>query len=279
MSRKNKVAIVSCSNAQKVGSEECTQLKEIFEGFGMEAIFSKYIFERYSVYGGSAEEKAAELNEFFGDENIKSIFDISGGDIANEVLPYLDFELVSKSKAEFFGYSDLSTVINAIYTMAHKSSSLYQVRNLLYYPHKISDFKNSIVEDGYDLYNFKYEFIQGSRLEGVVVGGNLRCFLKLAGTEYFPDTKGKILLIESFSGGVAKIATCLAQLSQLGVFKNINGIILGTFTEMEKKDYRPSVMEILSKYVGSDMPICKTMEIGHGDSKAIKIGEKIILGE
>ncbi|WP_455256619.1 amidohydrolase [Peptoniphilus asaccharolyticus] len=73
--------------------------------------------------------------------------------------------------------------------------------------------------------------------------------------------------------------TVLAQLSQLGVFKNINGIILGTFTEMEKKDYRPSVMEILSKYVGSDMPICKTMEIGHGDSKAIKIGEKIILGE
>lgn len=35
-------------------------------------------------------------------------------------------------------------------------------------------------------------------MQGIVVGGNIRCLLKLAGTEYWPDMNGKILLLESF---------------------------------------------------------------------------------
>ena len=42
------------------------------------------------------------------------------------------------------------------------------------------------------------KFLQGSKMQGIVVGGNIRCLLKLAGTEYWPDMNGKILLLESF---------------------------------------------------------------------------------
>ena len=41
--------------------------------------------------------------------------------MANEVLTDLDFEMISASDKIFFGYSDLTTVINAIYTKTGKS--------------------------------------------------------------------------------------------------------------------------------------------------------------
>ena len=59
------------------------------------------------------------------------IFDVSGGDVANGILPYLDFSVIEKSRAVFWGYSDLTTIINGIYRKTGRSSVLYLVRNLL----------------------------------------------------------------------------------------------------------------------------------------------------
>ena len=78
-------------------------------------------------------------------------------------------------------------------------------------------------------------------MRGIVVGGNIRCFLKLAGTEYMPELNDKILLLESFGGTVAKMETYLCQLKQIGAFDKVAGIILGTFTEMDREKYIPTI--------------------------------------
>jgi len=117
-------------------------------------------------------------------------------------------------------------------------------------------------------------------MQGVVVGGNIRCFLKLAGTEYMPDLTDKILLLESYSGTNAKMETYLCQLQQLGAFEKCVGILLGTFTEMDEKECVPSIVELMQKMVGKNMPIAVTKDIGHGtDAKAIVIGKEYVLGE
>jgi len=72
--------------------------------------------------------------------------------------------------------------------------------------------------------------------------------------------------------------TYLCQLQQLGVFNQIKGIILGTFTEMEENECKPDIVDLVMGIVGIDMPIVRTKEIGHGiDSKAIVIGKEIEL--
>jgi ABC-type antimicrobial peptide transport system permease subunit len=73
-----------------------------------------YIYVKDSIYSGTAAERAEALMNFYKDEEIRAIFDISGGDIANEILPYLDFEVIGKMQKQFWGYSDLTTIINAI---------------------------------------------------------------------------------------------------------------------------------------------------------------------
>jgi muramoyltetrapeptide carboxypeptidase LdcA involved in peptidoglycan recycling len=113
---------------------------------------------------------------------------------------------------------------------------------------------------------------------GIVVGGNIRCFLKLAGTEYLPDLTDKILLLESFNGTVAKMETYLCQLKQMGVYDKVAGIILGTFTEMETEKCIPTIETLVKKIVGKDLPIVITSDIGHGtNSKGIIIGQELYL--
>lgn len=278
---KKKIGIVCCSNGQKASyTEKINLLENTLSNLGLEPVFSDCIYEKEDVFSGSAMERAKALMEFYKDETITEIFDISGGDIANGVLPHLDYEVIANSHKKFWGYSDLTTVLNAIYAKTDKPSVLYQIRNLIYdySEQQIADFSNTVVEGGNDLFQIQYEFLQGEKMSGVVVGGNIRCFLKLAGTEYMPDLNEKILLLESYSGTVAKMETYLCQLQQLGAFDKVAGILLGTFTEMEEKACVLTIATLVQRIAGRDIPIAVTRDIGHGtDAKGILIGEEMSL--
>ncbi len=281
MNKGDKVGIVCCSNGQKTSyREKIESLRKTLEEIGLVPVFSDYIYEKEDVFPGTDKERAGALMAFYRDEKIKAIFDISGGDVANGILPYLEFEVINKSNKQFWGYSDLTTMVNAIYAKTGKTSVLYQIRNLIYADkdRQIHNFENTVLKNENTLFQFQHSFVQGEKMRGIVVGGNIRCFLKLAGTEYMPDLTGKILLLESFSGTVAKMETYLAQLKQIGALGKVAGILLGTFTEMEETDCKPDILTLLKKYVAADIPIAVTKEIGHGvDSKAIVIGQEIVL--
>ena len=115
-------------------------------------------------------------------------------------------------------------------------------------------------------------------MEGIVVGGNIRCLLKLAGTPYWPDMREKILLLEAWGGKMPQMVTYLSQLSQMGVFKKVNGILLGTFTKMETDNCQPDMAQLVLEFAEKKTPVAKTPLIGHGsDSKAIRIGHRLKL--
>lgn len=288
----SKIGIVCCSNGQKKEySEKIRRLEEILRSIGLQPVFSDYIYAKEDVFSGTAKERAQALMDFYLDDEIEEIFDISGGDIANGILPYLDYDVISDSGKTFWGYSDLTTVINAIYAKTGKASVLYQIRNLMYDhgEQQISDFRNTTINRTEDLFHIDYRFISqdssgttiggnGIKMQGIVVGGNIRCFLKLAGTEYMPDFTDKILLLEGYTGTAAKMETYLCQLEQLGAFRKVEGILLGTFTEMQEKNAVPSMETLIRKFAGNNLPVAVTEQIGHGtDAKGIWIGREIEL--
>lgn len=277
----DKVGIVCCSNGQsKSYKDKIALLENVLAELGLIPVFSDFIYEKDTIFSGTGLERAHALMDFYKDDKIKAIFDISGGDLANEVLPYLDFEEIAKSPKLFWGYSDLTTILNAIYTKTGTSSVLYQIRNLIYDHAKtqITRFCSTLFDSTNDLYNFNYTFIQGDTIDGIVVGGNIRCLLKLAGTPYWPDMTNKVLLLESFGGTVPQMTTYLNQLKQIGVFDQITGIILGTFTQMEEQHCTPTIIDLVKQYADPNVSIIKTQEIGHGsDSKAVVIGSKVHL--
>ena len=282
LKKHSKVGIVACSNGQSLlNQENINKLIETLKSMDLTPICSNYIYAENSVFNGSPKEKGNAFMTLYKNPEITAIFDISGGDLSNEVLPYLDYEFISKNPKPVFGYSDVTTVLNAINSQSSIPTYLYQVRNLIYDFKEVQqiNFKNSLFSDNDDLFNFSYKFIQGEKLEGVVVGGNIRCLLKLAGTKYMPDFTDKILFLESMGGEAALMSAFLNQLKQMGAFEKIKGLILGTFTKMQENNISPSISELVLNIIDNpNLPIVKTEEIGHGtNSKAIVIGKNIIL--
>lgn len=259
------------------------ELERVVNEMGLQVKWAPKRFKVDSVYAASDEERANMLMDFYRDDEIKVIFDISGGDLANGVLPYLDIDLIKNHPKSFFGYSDLTVVLNALHHQTKQKTYLYQIRNLVGEDakHQQKRFIASLLEGQASLFDFSYEWIQGSFMNGEVVGGNIRCLLKLAGTKNWPDMKGKLLFLESYSGDVAKMATYLNQYRQLGVFDEINGLILGHFTEMQSHCYQPDIVTLVKNIVSNpNLPIIKTDKIGHGaDSKCLVIGKSLTLGE
>lgn len=272
-----RAAIAACSNArQSKYRQETEDLTAFLESIGIQAELSDCIYSDDGVFSGTPRERAAQLMKMFRNPEIVEIYDISGGDVANQILDELDYEAIEASKATFWGYSDLSTVINAIYTMTGKESVLYQVRNTV--RGNNTALQRERFRERTELFTPAFTFVQNSAMKGVVVGGNIRCFLKLAGTRYFPDLQGKVLLLESLGGEVPQMAAYLAQLKQLGAFDKVNGVLLGTFTTMERNQCTPDIVSLVKEVCGPALPIATTLEIGHGDdSKAIIIGREIEL--
>lgn len=274
------VGIVACSNGlRKEKEKEVEQLRRCLSQMGLIPVTSSHIYEKYAIFSGSGKERAQELMQFVRDQKVKAIFDISGGDLANQLLEYLDYEEIRRQEKPFFGYSDLSVLLNGIYHKTGINTYLYQVCNLVRedYEAQRKRFFGTFFERQDSIYEAQWRFLQGEAIEGIVVGGNIRCLLKLAGTPYFPDLTDRVLFLESLGGEEGVMTAFFTQLRQMGVFGKVRGILLGTFTKMQQRERLISIEALLQKIVDDPtLPIAKTEQIGHGaDARCLVIGSKI----
>lgn len=275
--RGKKVGFAACSNAlTEEDREEIERLDRILQSMDIRPVWSPCIFWPRRGEAAPARERAESLMEFYRDREIAAIFDLSGGDLANEVLEELDMDCIAAAGKPFWGYSDLSTVLNALWTRAGVPGVLYQIRNLVgedgeRQRRRFSFWLNG---DSGELFSPSWTFLRGEEMEGVPVGGNMRCFLKLAGTPRFPDLEHRILFLESLGGSLAVIRTCMAQLRQMGAFEQINGLLIGSFTKAERESGRPAVEETILECTGNPrLPVASTGQVGHGaDSRAFLVG-------
>ncbi len=276
LQRGDKIGICACSNAL-ADTEPVRKLEPVLAGLSLTPVYSPCLYSDDSVFSGTARQRADALHSLYADDSVRAIFDISGGDLANEVLDYLDYDFIQAHPKPFWGYSDLTVILNALYAKTGAVSGLYQLRNLVREQGESQQhrFRLSVLEGKDDLYRIHWDFLQGDSMQGVVIGGNIRCLLKLAGTPYLPDFTGKLLFLESRSGGPDRIAACLAQLRQLGAFSKISGLLLGTFTQMERTQALPDVPELVRRAVDDPtLPIAVTFQVGHGaDSQCLLIGK------
>ncbi|NMA95800.1 MAG: LD-carboxypeptidase [Clostridiales bacterium] len=276
------VGLIACSDGIKHEDKpKIDRLIAIFKDWGLKIDIATTIYRREGFFSGPATERARELNRLFEDRDIKAIFDVSGGDAANHILDQLDFDMIKENAKPFFGLSDLSVILNSLYSMSGLETYHYYIMNLVREngDRQQKDLYSSLFQGNNDLFDFGYHWLRGSNIRGKVIGGNLRCSLKLAGTKYFPNYRERVILLESLSGRANRLTSLITQWYHLGVFHECAGIILGTFTELEEHNEFPIIKDYvleLTEHIG--VPIVKTDEIGHNpDSKAIAIGKEVIL--
>lgn len=88
-----------------------------FESLGLKVKYGKYLFSDDDYCAGTPKERAEDLNNMFSDKEVKAIFTLKGGEMANGILPYIDYENIKTNPKIFLGMSDITVLLCAINKM------------------------------------------------------------------------------------------------------------------------------------------------------------------
>jgi muramoyltetrapeptide carboxypeptidase len=213
---------------------------------------------------------------------------VQGGETANQVLDFLDYELISANPKLFIGLSDNTVLLNGIY----KKTGLVTIHGTdakvgdedEYFDSKYSqkEFVSRLMIGGLEVKpNSKWKCVRKGKAKGKLLGGNIRCLLKIAGTGYWPEIHKSILLLEGHYLEI-KAQYQITQLKQMGVFEKIAGVAVGYVYGFDmKKQYGKNgvrvffedmLVNLTSEY---DFSILKIYEVGHKcPSTFLPIGSK-----
>ena len=221
----------------------------------------------------TGQQRAAIWNSWMQQGDFDWIFDVSGGNLSTLALPYLDLDLYRSCRTIFAGYSDLTPVLNALTAATGKETLLFSAwQNISVLQAFLRDGDLRLVRPQWQAVgSFPLRHLSGS----TVTGGNIRCLLKLAGTPWWPDFRGRVLFLEARSGDAFAIASMVAHLCNAGVMNQIAVLALGQFSQL--KDPLPVVQAVLEQMgVRRDLPVVVTEEVGHAPgSLGLWIGKEL----
>jgi muramoyltetrapeptide carboxypeptidase len=265
----------------------------LLKRLGYKIRFSKHFNEKLGHKAGSVEHRIADLEWAFENDDINAIICGRGGYNSNDLLDELDYGMIRKNPKIFCGYSDITFLHCAIlsktglttfygpsagtplvlpwegegYTFKRLLEVLSPVGKTLRV--KPSDrFSSNYYLDStiLDSKRTKWKTLRQGRAKGQLVGGQILTILNLAGTSYLPSFKDKILFWEDTESATAITERFLTQLKMLGVFDEINGMIVGRVNDREYRidDAAYTLHKvILDATKGYDFPIISDMDFGH----------------
>jgi muramoyltetrapeptide carboxypeptidase len=238
---------------------------------GFIPVIGKHVCSRSLGYAASPEEKLEDLHGFFADSSIKALICTQGGDTANACLSDLNWDLIKANPKIFMGLSDNTVLLNALFHRTglitfHGPDLFWGLgKNPTAYDRQ--EFISRLMEGkiGAIPPNRERRTIRGGTAEGRLLGGNLRCLLKLAGTPYFPDFSGAIFFMEALSMTPEKCDYLFRQLIQMGVFDRISGAVVGYIDGLQRGGKEGLQMEdVLLRLTPSHrFPILKINDFGH----------------
>ena len=254
----------------------------LMEASGFKVKFGKYVFEDTLGYGTSPEKRAADINWAFKDDEVKAIMCVKGGEDSNTTLDYIDYEMIKKHPKIICGFSDNTSILNAI----HEKTGLVTYHGPTFksltswetgYAYK--QFIKTFAENTESLImgepEDEYTTIQEGQATGELVGGNLSLFTKLVCGKYAVNLQDKILFLEElgFEAAPEMVNSNIYYLKQNGVFDRIAGLWIGNYEHPSKV----SIEKIIKNAIGDEykFPIIKSDNFGHIDKKIIiPIGTK-----
>ena len=299
-----KKSIMVCTLSRSLGmicDENIELAKNTLEQIGFNVEFSKNSNFTDSFISSSIKKRVTDFHNAIENNNIDIILSVLGGYNCNQLLNYIDYDLIKKNPKIICGYSDITVILNAIY--AKTGITTYLGPNFHSFAMKeglertINYFKKSINHGSYYLEDPEYYssdkwydnqdkrnyiknkgciVINEGKADGTIIGGNLCSFNLLQGTQYMPSLKDKILFIED-DALVGKefpyeFDRNLVSLIQQKDFDKVKGIVIGrtqTQTGMNLTKWR----KILNKKELKNIPIIINANFGHTTPNAtIPIG-------
>jgi muramoyltetrapeptide carboxypeptidase LdcA involved in peptidoglycan recycling len=276
---------------------------------GLNWKYSANAFDRSPQLSLSARKRAQDLNDLFSDPEIKAIFCMSGGCNVNSVLPWIDWEAVSRNPKILLGYSANTVLLLGIYAKTGLvtfhgphvldgfaeypepfSYTVEQLERLLIDGEIVSRFTEPEVwTDDFPKTdqprnvkrNRRWKWLKQGCGEGTLIGGNLSMMRTIISTEYWPDFQNSILFIEEVDTGgmtLKSIDESLTHLRLAGVFDQISGLVVGKMHGLTDEEEALLEEILLIQTESCRFPILCQVDLGHTDPKlTLPIGIQAVL--
>jgi len=272
---------------------------ENLEKMGFSVHVAEHATARHGHTAGTIEDRVSDIHAMFSDADVRAIITTIGGFNSNQLLEYLDYDLIACHPKVLMGYSDITAMLLAIHKMTglvtflgpaimpqfgevdglHRYTTEW-FRTILMEPNlpiELTPSNLSIHEElrwdtedtrpRIEEPHFGPRVLRKGLATGPIIAGNLGTMLALVGTRYFPDLDGVILCIEDDEEeSPATIDRFLTQLRHMGVFERIAALVAGRFHPSVGFSDRDSLKDIiLTATEGCDIPIAVDFDFGHTD--------------
>ena len=275
---------------------------ETLQNLGYKVIETESVRKGEKARSTTARKRAEEFMELWENQDVKLILTATGGEFLCEMLDFLDFDRIRKSKPKWIqGYSDitgLSFTFNTILdipTMYCQTVKDYAMRPLFRNLTDCLEIEsgNEIEQDSFELYEKEWpedddnpylpynltekvewkNIVGGEKIQiqGRSLGGCLDCIKCFIGTKYDNVKKyienhkqeGTIWFLECFEMNTSELLRTLWQMKNAGYFKNCNGIIFGR-PLFVRNDYDIDFNQTVIDAIGNlNIPIICDADIGH----------------
>ena len=292
----DEIRVIAPSRSMCILNEDLIDsAKTKLEKMGFKVTFgknvSKSIDDNYKC--ASIEDRVQDLHEAFADKYVKAILTVIGGYNVNQILDYIDYELIKENPKILCGFSDITALTNAIYaktglvTYSGPHFSSFGMRKGFdytqeYFEKMFMQNQNVLIKSSQEWSNdswFKNQenrtfvknegmkIIHKGEAEGVIVGGNLCTLNLLQGTEYMPDIENSILFIED-DGLVGKefnreFDRDLQSLLHCVKNKNIKAIVVGRAENNCEMNVEKWTKLFNTKKELDNIPIVINADFGH----------------
>ena len=224
-----------------------------------------------------AKDRAEELMSAFKDYNVKAIFCARGGYGSIHILSLLDYDIIRDHPKIFMGYSD----ITALHLAINRNANLITFHGPMV-ASDIEDFAKPSIKDFMDILTGNstkiniYEdrlikYIIPGNTEGLSMGTNISLVASLLGTNYIPDTTGRIFFIEDTDVTSGDIDRYFFSMKLADIVDKFNGFVFGDFKAIfDKEEPMPSIEDVIQKFMNEiNKPSLYGAPFGHGEEQMI----------
>jgi len=270
------------------------ELKQIatkrFEELGLKLSFGNNVSEMDEFSSSLIKSRIRDLHDAFEDDEIKLVITVIGGFNSNQLLSYIDYDIIKSNPKILCGYSDITALQNAIYAktglVTYSGPAFFSFGDKKGFDYTLDYFKKCLfsessfaINPAKEWSNDKWANNQENRnfvksegfwslnegeATGNIVGGNQCTLNLLQGTEFMPNIKDSILFLEDdYEVQVATFDRDLQSIIHQPGFDKVRGIVIGRF-EPESKMTKELLTKIIkTKKELKNIPVIGNVDFGH----------------
>lgn len=298
------IRIIAPSRSLSLLSQETIEIASgRLSKMGFKLSFGKYVNESDDFMSTSIEHRIEDLHEAFSDQSIDGILTVIGGFNSNQLLKYIDWDIIKNNPKVFCGYSDITILNNSIFAktglISYSGPHYSSFGQKLDFDYTQEYFERAVVSDESfevvasptwsddfwwkdqdDRQIFKnsgFVVINEGSAQGIALGANLGTLNLLQGSEFMPDLEGSMVFIEDDELTFpAEFDRDLQSLIYQSGFGGVRALIIGRFQKVSKVSLELLTQIIKTKKELEGIPVVAGVDFGHTDPKiTIPIGGNV----